>query len=594
MDLIVDSDKVTPSGLSESDQEEETNMRSPREIKEEEMPVRISEVSERVKLEFEQEETNMRSPRQIKEEEIPVSISEVSESVKLEFDQEETNMRSPRQIKEEETPVNISDVSEKVKLEFDQEEETNMRSPRQIKEEEMPVNISEVSERVKLEFDQEETNMRSPREIKEEEIPVSIREGLQDEHLYPELLNEEGECERDEKPIHQLEIHSGPGTSSERVKSEIDQEDETNVGSHQQIKEEKIPVNIRSITGYEALVLRHFQVTTLPRVTSCDHGIETESKLERCQCCKQRCCAQIACVRRCPPCLQVPTLSLPAKAQVQPAPLGAQVQPAPLGAQVQPAPLGAQVQPAPLGAQVQPAPLGAQVQPAPLGAQSILRLSAPSPTCSCKSSSPVCACKGSSPVCACKGSSPVCACKGSSPVCACKGSSQACASIMGSKDATTQYKKEKITIEHKKKIIAKHDGGSRICDLVAEFKMPRSTISTIVRNKEAVKSADVSTITKQRSKTLEKVDKLLYVWINEKQRTGKLISQAMICDKAKQLHADVVKDNPAASGKSSEEFKASRGWFKRFVKRTGIEDWERHRVLTKKQVKPLSGSSDSM
>ncbi|KAM4622334.1 uncharacterized protein O3C94_020160 [Discoglossus pictus] len=38
-----DCDKVTPSGLSESDQEEETNMRSPREIKEEEIPVNISE-----------------------------------------------------------------------------------------------------------------------------------------------------------------------------------------------------------------------------------------------------------------------------------------------------------------------------------------------------------------------------------------------------------------------------------------------------------------------------------------------------------------------------------------------------------------------
>ncbi|KAM4614112.1 uncharacterized protein O3C94_022149 [Discoglossus pictus] len=38
-----DSDKVTPSGLSETDQEEETNMRSPRGIKEEEIPVNISD-----------------------------------------------------------------------------------------------------------------------------------------------------------------------------------------------------------------------------------------------------------------------------------------------------------------------------------------------------------------------------------------------------------------------------------------------------------------------------------------------------------------------------------------------------------------------
>ncbi|KAM4614429.1 uncharacterized protein O3C94_022388 [Discoglossus pictus] len=44
MFICADSDKVTPSGLLESDQEEETNMRSPREIKAEESPVNISDV----------------------------------------------------------------------------------------------------------------------------------------------------------------------------------------------------------------------------------------------------------------------------------------------------------------------------------------------------------------------------------------------------------------------------------------------------------------------------------------------------------------------------------------------------------------------
>ncbi|KAM4641311.1 uncharacterized protein O3C94_015700 [Discoglossus pictus] len=41
-----DNDKVAPSVLSESDQEEETNMRSPRGIKEEDIPGNISEESQ--------------------------------------------------------------------------------------------------------------------------------------------------------------------------------------------------------------------------------------------------------------------------------------------------------------------------------------------------------------------------------------------------------------------------------------------------------------------------------------------------------------------------------------------------------------------
>ncbi|KAM4641300.1 uncharacterized protein O3C94_015688 [Discoglossus pictus] len=74
------SDKVTPSVLSESDHEEETNMRSPREIKEEEIPVNISEGPSGVKppvvAKDEQEDLTIRDQQQVKEEESPVNIRE--------------------------------------------------------------------------------------------------------------------------------------------------------------------------------------------------------------------------------------------------------------------------------------------------------------------------------------------------------------------------------------------------------------------------------------------------------------------------------------------------------------------------------------
>ncbi|KAM4689145.1 uncharacterized protein O3C94_007293 [Discoglossus pictus] len=77
MCICTNSDKVTPSVISESNQEEETNMRSPPEIKEEEIPVNINEdVKPPVVSKVEQEVLNIRDRQQVKEEESPGNIRE--------------------------------------------------------------------------------------------------------------------------------------------------------------------------------------------------------------------------------------------------------------------------------------------------------------------------------------------------------------------------------------------------------------------------------------------------------------------------------------------------------------------------------------
>ncbi|XP_023238521.1 tigger transposable element-derived protein 1-like isoform X3 [Centruroides sculpturatus] len=129
------------------------------------------------------------------------------------------------------------------------------------------------------------------------------------------------------------------------------------------------------------------------------------------------------------------------------------------------------------------------------------------------------------------------------------------------------------TIEMKKQLIMKHESGARVTDLAAMYKMPRSTVCTILKNKEAIKAANVAkgvtTLTSRRSHIIEEMEKLLLVWINEKQLTGDIISERIICEKAKQLHSDIKKCTPVTSAES-EEFKGSRGWFEKFRKRTGI------------------------
>ena len=148
------------------------------------------------------------------------------------------------------------------------------------------------------------------------------------------------------------------------------------------------------------------------------------------------------------------------------------------------------------------------------------------------------------------------------------------------KSDTTKPKRQLIRtmIKKKKEVIA--ESGVGVTDIALTFKMPRTTIWTIVRNKEAIKAASVAKgvkcVSKQRLQTLEEAEKFLYIWINGKQLVGDSISEAIICEKARQSHADLLKDKPGTSGESTELFKASHGWFNEFRKRTGIHSVARH------------------
>ncbi|XP_033001754.1 tigger transposable element-derived protein 1-like [Lacerta agilis] len=142
-----------------------------------------------------------------------------------------------------------------------------------------------------------------------------------------------------------------------------------------------------------------------------------------------------------------------------------------------------------------------------------------------------------------------------------------------------ERKKEKVTLEMKKEIIRKHDGGMRVTDLAREYGRNPSTIGTILKMREKILATDVAKgvtrIFKNRPAVLEEVEKLLLIWLKEKQRAGDTVTEAVICEKAKALHADLVRQQPGTSGEP-EVFKASRGWFDRFKTRSGIHSVVRH------------------
>ena len=52
----------------------------------------------------------------------------------------------------------------------------------------------------------------------------------------------------------------------------------------------------------------------------------------------------------------------------------------------------------------------------------------------------------------------------------------------------SKRKSVRTTIELKKELIAKHESGMRVSDLAAMFELPKSTVCTILKNKEAIKA----------------------------------------------------------------------------------------------------------
>jgi len=85
----------------------------------------------------------------------------------------------------------------------------------------------------------------------------------------------------------------------------------------------------------------------------------------------------------------------------------------------------------------------------------------------------------------------------------------------GNDSSKVKRKNTNIMIDIKKEFIAKLENGVRVSVLATQFGMAKSTICTILKNRETIKKADfargVTVITKQRSQTIEELEKLLLI-----------------------------------------------------------------------------------
>lgn len=123
----------------------------------------------------------------------------------------------------------------------------------------------------------------------------------------------------------------------------------------------------------------------------------------------------------------------------------------------------------------------------------------------------------------------------------------------------TKYKC--LTIAEKKKLIEKVEKGEKKSDVAKDFKIPFSTLSTIIKQKEKINAAQTAGVRKRTTKgEFPHLEESLIIWLRQCRGQKVSISGNLLKEKAKEF----------ASTLSIKNFGASEGWLTNFKKRNGV------------------------
>ncbi|PVD37059.1 hypothetical protein C0Q70_04052 [Pomacea canaliculata] len=101
-------------------------------------------------------------------------------------------------------------------------------------------------------------------------------------------------------------------------------------------------------------------------------------------------------------------------------------------------------------------------------------------------------------------------------------------------------KKKMMSIELKREIVEKHEQGVRVIDLARMYGRSTSMICSELKQeliKGTTPARGVTIISKLRTSLHEKMEKLLTVWVTEKQLQGGTLTQSIMCEKARAIYA---------------------------------------------------------
>ena len=131
-----------------------------------------------------------------------------------------------------------------------------------------------------------------------------------------------------------------------------------------------------------------------------------------------------------------------------------------------------------------------------------------------------------------------------------------------------------VTLEKKLKIIEKIESGEKFTAVGRYFKLPESTVRSIVKQTDKIKKTSESVTPITATKTsrtrcflMTEMENLLSNWIEDLNQNHMPVSTQIIMNKSLSLF-----DHLKSQHGGEEVFKASKGWFDRFKKRSNLHN----------------------
>ena len=130
-------------------------------------------------------------------------------------------------------------------------------------------------------------------------------------------------------------------------------------------------------------------------------------------------------------------------------------------------------------------------------------------------------------------------------------------------------------MEVKLDILKRKEQGEGTSAISRNLGLAQSTVWTVLKNREAIKKAGENAthlqsklLTKHREPIMDKMERLLKMWIDDQNRQNMALSLNLICQKA----LSIIERLKVEMGVEDFEFKASKGWFDKFRRRSALHN----------------------
>ncbi|GFY63054.1 tigger transposable element-derived protein 1-like protein [Trichonephila inaurata madagascariensis] len=107
-----------------------------------------------------------------------------------------------------------------------------------------------------------------------------------------------------------------------------------------------------------------------------------------------------------------------------------------------------------------------------------------------------------------------------------------------------------LTINTKREMIANVESGQKMSDVERQYGLNRSTVCTILAKKDIIKKTQAAegvmkiTSTKQRCAIHDKMERLLLVWINEREMKRDVTGMPIIQEKDREIFEKLKEQTP--------------------------------------------------